>query len=123
MKSPTSTLQKLNKLTGAWEDLAANTSFAGMTLAEFEAKMRPSMDAREDIQKAEAAMVAGLTKRQFADVESLRQVQLVVNAVKADLAFGEDSALYQAAGYVRKSERKSGLTRKHKTAQPPATAI
>jgi hypothetical protein len=42
----------------------------------------------------------------------------VVNGVKGDPAFGEDSDLYETMGYVRKSERKSGLTRKKST--PPA---
>jgi hypothetical protein len=41
-------------------------------------------------------------------------VQLVVNGVVGDPTFGPDSALYEAMGYVRKSERKSGLTRKGK---------
>ncbi len=36
----------------------------------------------------------------------------VVNGVKGDPAFGEDCDLYEAMGYVRKSERKSGLSRK-----------
>jgi hypothetical protein len=37
-------------------------------------------------------------------------MQLVVNGVVSDLAFGPDSDLYEAMGYVRKS----GLTRKGK---------
>lgn len=123
MQSPKFILEKLNKLTAAWEDLATDTTFAGMTLAEFEAKIKPSLDARDAVQTAEMQMVQGLTQRQFADVESLHQVQLVVNAIKANLAFGEDSALYQAAGYIRKSERKSGLTRKGTTPQPQANTV
>ena len=35
----------------------------------------------------------------------------VVNSVKGDPHHGENSALYASFGYVRKSERKSGLTR------------
>jgi len=35
----------------------------------------------------------------------------VVNAVRADIEYGEDSALFKALGYVPKSERKSGLRR------------
>lgn len=121
MQSPKLISEKLHKLTAAWEDLAANMTFAGMTLPEFQMKAKPSLDARDAVQTAEMQMVAGLTQRQRADVESLRQAQLVVNSIKGDPAFGEDSALYQAAGYIRRSERQSGLTRKGKTAQPPAT--
>ena len=48
-------------------------------------------------------------ERDDADRDSLRQVALVVNAVKGDLDEGEDSDLYEAMGYTRKSERASGL--------------
>lgn len=124
MQSPRITLEKLNKLVGAWEDLAADKSFAGMTFAEFQAKVKPSLDARDAVQTAEVQMVENLAQRQHADAASLSQVLLVVNSIKGDPAFGEDSALYQAAGYVRKSERKSGLSRKsNKTAQPPAASV
>ena len=40
---------------------------------------------------------------------------LVVNGVVGDPAYGDDSPLYGAMGFVRKSERKSGLTKKKKT--------
>ena len=36
----------------------------------------------------------------------------VVNAVKSDPEEGKDSDLYEAMGYVRKSNRSSGLTRR-----------
>ena len=39
----------------------------------------------------------------------------VVNGVVGDPAYGDDSPLYGAMGFVRKSERKSGLTKKKKT--------
>ena len=38
----------------------------------------------------------------------------VVNAVKGDLAEGENGELCEAMGYVRKSERKFGLHREAK---------
>jgi hypothetical protein len=38
--------------------------------------------------------------------------------VLADAAEGTDSALYEAFGYTRKSERKRGLTRKRKETVP-----
>ena len=44
---------------------------------------------------------------------------MVVKGVVGDPAFGEDCDLYEAMGYVRKSERKSGLSRK-KAATPAA---
>lgn len=41
-------------------------------------------------------------------------VQKVSMSVAGDPAYGNDSPLYGAMGFVRKSEKKSGLTRKKK---------
>ena len=55
---------------------------------------------------------------------SRSQAQLVVAGVLADPTEGPDSSLYEAMGYTRKSERRSGLTRKGNNAPtggpPPA---
>lgn len=101
----------------AWETLAADKTFAGMSLAQFKTKVKPSFDARETIAALEQQLTAALNQRDDADRETQRLTSLVVNAVKGDPEFGEDSDLYEAMGYVRKSERKTGLTRKK-----PATA-
>ncbi len=44
---------------------------------------------------------------------------LVVNGIIGDPNFGPDSDLYEAMGYVRKSARKSGLTRKKNALAKP----
>jgi hypothetical protein len=46
--------------------------------------------------------------------------QMVVNGVKGDPNYGDDSDLYDAMGYVRKSAKKSGLTKKSKAASAAA---
>jgi hypothetical protein len=51
-------------------------------------------------------------ERDHADAESLRLLQLVINGIIADPTEGPDSDLYAASGYVRKSQRQTGLTRK-----------
>ncbi len=118
MQSANITKDRLDKLSTAWQDLAPDKSFAGMTLAEFATKVKPSLDARKDIKDAETKMTDATTRRQTSDTETLRLMQLVVSSIKGDPTFGEDSALYEASGYVRKSERKSGLSRKAKAATP-----
>ena len=40
--------------------------------------------------------------------------RLVINGILADPDEGPDSPLYEAIGYTRRSERKTGLTRKRK---------
>jgi hypothetical protein len=88
-----------------------------MTLAQFQAAVKPSFERRNDIAVIEGQFTSLINQRNDADKVSLEQCNLVVNAVKGDPAFGEDSALYETMGYVRKSERKTGLTRK-KTQKP-----
>ena len=113
---------KIASVLKAWKELRAAKSFAGMTLAQFTAKIQPSLDARERIDELEEEMTAALVQRDKADVESNQQVLLVVNAVKGDPAEGEDGELYATMGYVRKSDRSTGKTNKTKaTAPAPAT--
>jgi hypothetical protein len=53
-----------------------------------------------------------LADREAADDAFFAKARLVVNGVLADSAYGADSALYEAMGYTRTSERRSGLTRR-----------
>src|SRR6476469_3353336 len=107
--SPANTGAKVQNVITAWKTLASAASFSGMTLAQFETATKPSFDAREEIAKKEDEMAALITQRNDADEVSLTKLGQVVNAVKGDPNFGEDSALYESMGYVRKSERASGL--------------
>jgi hypothetical protein len=50
-----------------------------------------------------------------------RKNQLVVSGVLADPSEGPDSSVYEAMGYTRKSERRSGLTRKGNNAPTGST--
>ena len=117
--SPKEVGEKLAAVLKAWKDLRKTKSFAGMTLAEFTAKIQPSLDEREAIDTLDNQLTAAADRRDIADVETMKQVLLVVNAVKGDVTEGEDGELYEAMGYVRKSERKSGKTNKKKKDTPP----
>jgi hypothetical protein len=116
--NPKTTQQKMEKMLNAWETLAPNKSFGGMTLAQFQAAAQPSQAARQQIDDLEDQLTQALATREAADEAFLAKAQLVVNGVLADSTEGADSALYEAMGYTRKSERRSGLTRKGK--KPPA---
>lgn len=121
MNAPKIAETKIEQTLEAWAELAPDKTFGGMTLAEFKAKVQPSTEARTAIQHLESQMMEVQTRREASDAQSLKAIQLVVNAIKGDPTEGEDSALYEACGYVRKSARKSGLSRKAKTA-PLVTA-
>lgn len=102
---------RLNAVLNAWKTLRPEKSFAGMTLAQFEAKLKPALDARAAIAALESQMIAAQNQRDDADEAALATIALLVHAVKGDPAEGEDGELYEALGYVRKSERRSGLRR------------
>jgi len=116
--TPKANLLKMQRILNAWETLAPTKSFGGMTLAQFQAATQPSQAARQRLDDLEDQITQAQTDRDRADADSLRKVQQVVSGVLADATEGPDSALYEAFGYTRESERKSGLTRKRK---PPST--
>ena len=98
-------------LISAWKQFAANESFAGMTLAEFEARTAKVLDVRDEIQSS-LTRLAGLRRQRDAQDKEQRNVMAkVVLAIRMSDVHGEDSPLYTAVGYVAKSDRASGLTR------------
>jgi len=110
--SPKDNLDRINTVTKAWETLRPTKSFAGLTLAQFKAKVKPSLDGRTNVATLEHQMTAALDERDDADNDSLEVIKLVVSAVKGDPAETAKGELYEAMGFVRESERLSGLTRK-----------
>jgi hypothetical protein len=111
MYAPKDNLEKFNRVITGWQTLAQEKSFGGMTLAQFKTALQPSFDIRTEIERLEDELTSAKTRRDAADKESLRRVQLVVNGVYGDPEEGPDGDLYESFGYVRDSERKSGLTR------------
>lgn len=106
--------EKMDKIVTAWETLAPTATFGGMTLAELKADIAPCKDTRKELAVIEDQRTAKIDNRDDADTFALGKCDLVVNGVVGDPDFGPNSPLYEAMGYVRKSERKSGLTRKTK---------
>ena len=115
MASPKQTEEKLLQVLNAWRDLAADKIFGGMTLPQAEAKMKPSFDTRQQAIQIENQLGQVISQRDDADEVSMDVVQLIVSGVIGDPTHGPDSPLYERMGYTRKSERKTGLTRKKKT--------
>lgn len=108
--------EKFIKVINAWQSLRPEKVIAGMSLAAFKAKIQPSFEARAQVVDCHNKLTAALGARKNADGVSLAAANLVVNAVKGDPEEGEDSELYEAMGYVRKSDRSSGLKRLKKAA-------
>ena len=110
-----SIVERIESFSVAWRELAPDATFAGMTLSEFEEATVAPLSIRDEITAVAKQLEGKKTERSLADEAASEVLDLVVNSVRGTPGFGEDSALYRAFGYVRKSERKSGLTRKGTT--------
>ena len=117
--TPRSKEEKMDRILNAWETLASAKAFGGMTLDQFKAVAAPAQAARQRLADLEDQTTQAINDRDVADEVFGEKAQLVVNGVLADPTEGPDSSLYEAMGYTRKSERKSGLTKKGGAA--PAT--
>jgi len=117
--SPKSTEEKIERMLNAWRTLAPDKTFAGMTLAQFEAAAAPSLTARRRIADLDTQRAQATAEREHADDAFEATAKRVVAGILADPTEGPDSALYEAFGYTRTSERKSGLTRPG--SKPPTT--
>lgn len=109
--NPRQSEKRINQILTAWKTLRPTKSFAGLTFEQFEALAQPCLDARATIASLESQLIAAQNQRDDADRAALDTIALIVNAVKGDPNEGDDGELYEAMGYVRKSERKSGLRR------------
>ena len=110
--SPKENEDKMMMVLNAWKTLAPDKKFGGLSVAQFEEQVNKSLAPRVRLDQIEDEKKQQQALRESEDAATLKEVQFIVNNVLADPEFGDDSALYEAMGYVRKSERKSGLTRK-----------
>jgi hypothetical protein len=115
-------VDKVSQVISAWATLAPTKTFGGYTLEQFKAKSQPSFALRDELSALDNHSLDRLARRDDADVETNDAALLVVNGIKGDPEHGEDGPLYAAMGYVRKSDRRSGLARKASdTTTPPMT--
>ena len=116
----TALTRKRAQFLASWEEYAQNTSFAGMSLAEFEAKSKEPLDIRKELAATRTKANGLILKRDKADDSLNEDLILIAHAIRADKDFGEDCPLYRSLGFVPKSERKSGRRRGNSPA-PSAT--
>lgn len=115
MRLKDNVMDRILEFRAAWREMAGDSKFAGMTLAQFEVAIAPPETIRAEIKALEKQLESKKTKRSDADKVAGELLELVINSVRGTPGFGPDSDLYRGCGYVRKSERKSGLSRKGKT--------
>ena len=115
--SPKDSEEKMLKILNAWKTLAPNKTFGGFKVSEYEAQVNKSLAPRTRLDQLEDERLQEIASREAEDAVMMKDAQFIVNGVLADPEFGDDSALYEAFGYVRKSDKKSGLTRKKSAAE------
>jgi hypothetical protein len=121
--SPQAIQERYRRILTAWENLAPKKSFGGYTLEQFKALTTGADMHRATLDALETQVTQAITDRDNADEVIHGALEFTVPSVQGDPSVGgSNGALYEAMGYVPKSERKSGLTRKRKPVAPPATA-
>jgi len=97
---------KTNLILHVWGEMALESKFAGMSLAEFRTATAPTLDIREQLLIANATRKGAIATRNAADKATSALLLAVVSGVKADPAYGINSPLYRAMGFIPANERK-----------------
>lgn len=111
-KSPGNNEEKMLKVLNALKTLAPDKKFGNKGVAELEAQVEKSLAPRRRIDELDDERTEQVALREAEDEKTLKMIDQIVAGIIADDEYGDDSALYEAAGYIRRSQRKSGLTRK-----------
>ena len=103
---------KYNRFLNALTTLAPDKSFGGYKLGDLVTQTDKSDLPRTDLSRLKDEAMQAEAARDTADTATMKMCEMIKNGVVADPLFGDDSALYEALGFIRKSNRRSGLTRK-----------
>ena len=95
----------------AWEDLAHDSRFSGMSLDDFKAEMQRSAGAHARVRDLRRQLRHALGIRDEVDTRCMAMVYRVGYAVCGDPAYGRDSALLEAMGFTRETVRRMGIKR------------
>ena len=106
----------------AWKNQSPESVFSGKSLEDLEGAIAALDQANEKVEALYSDLSAAQKTRD--DEEKVLNGLLiqVIYGVRSDPAHGDDSALYRSMGFIPKSERKSGLTRRSKAVNKEATA-
>jgi hypothetical protein len=95
----------------AWRRFARNAVFSRMSLAEFMAEVKPSLEARAEIDKLQRQLRNAISQRESADARSFELISRIGYAVKGDPGYGPNSSLCEAMGYARETARRQNIRR------------
>jgi hypothetical protein len=109
-RNPKQAKEKFDKTVHAWSVASPDKIYGGISLEEYKKDVQASNEIRDEIAKLEELLRMKKDLRDEIDKKNLEKTERLIEIIIG--AEGRDSPIYQALGYVRKSERKTGLTRK-----------
>lgn len=98
----------------ALRDYAPDVKFKGKGLAELAPQAERCFAVRRRLLELDHLTTQEVVNRETQDELAIAIIDEIVDGVIGHEDFGDDSALYEALGFIRRSQRKSGLTRKRK---------
>lgn len=112
--------QRADKMNNAWEEGAKDAEFMGHTQTTFVTQMTAigTKEGERDDLLAQAGLIDDELDGMYSGLDDT--MVAVRNGVAGHKDYGNDSPLYGAMGFIRKSERRSGLTRKKKNGGSPS---
>ena len=110
--SPKKVEETMQRALDAWSDLAPDKKFGNKSLADFQAQCEKSMAPRRKLTELTNEEKRQIAIRETEDKATMQMFEKIVAGIISDDDFGNDSAIYEAFGFVRKSDRKSGNTRR-----------
>ncbi|MET0751858.1 MAG: hypothetical protein ABWZ66_00675 [Pyrinomonadaceae bacterium] len=107
--------EKVLRILNAWNELAPNVlKFRKTKKEDFEAKIAAAQAVEDEIADMEVRLKAKKAERDSIYTSLEADGVDIRRGVDGHEDFGTDSQLYGAMGFVRESEKKSGLTHKTK---------
>ena len=118
-KGPKHNENIIGRALNALQTIAPDAKFNNLGLTEISAQAELCMAPRRKIVEIKTMKGEQIVVREAEDEKMLKMLERIILGILNDERFGEDSALYEAFGYVRKSSRRSGLTRRKKKEVTP----
>ena len=104
----------IERAVNALRTLAPDAKFKGIGLGDLAPQFECCLAPRRRLAEYDLLEAEQIAIREHEDEIALEMIEKIVLGVIADDAYGKDSALYEALGFVRESNRKTGLTRRKK---------
>lgn len=104
--------ERVTQMNDAWAGGAPDAVFGGISQPQFDTKIKAADAADKEIDDLEAALSLKKQSREGLYADLYEDSVKILAGLKGDHRFGDDHPLVDAMGFVRDSERKSGLTRK-----------